>query len=85
MRNVTSGERDAIIIADVNTIGNHVSAMLIFPWVHCKYHMLTGAPKASIGGANPTGLSNEKLSVYHKHFMTYGKPSKEDQLDVRQS
>ena len=86
MRNVTSGERDATIIADVNAIGNHVSAMLIFLWVHCKYHMLTGAPTASIAGANPTGLSNEKLFVvYHKHFMTCGRPSKEDQLDVRQS
>jgi hypothetical protein len=43
------------MIADVNVIGNHVSAMLIFPRVHCKSHMLTGATTVSIGGANPTG------------------------------
>ena len=74
------------MIIAVNAIGNHIPPMLIFPRVHFKNHMSTGAPTASIGGANPTGWSNDKLFVvYRKHFMTCGRPSKEDQLDVRQS
>ena len=35
--------------------------MLKFPRVHFKNHMLTGAPTASFGSANPTGWSNERL------------------------
>jgi hypothetical protein len=71
------------MIADVNAVGNHVSAMLIFSRVRCKNHMLTGAPTVSIGGVNPTGWSNEKLFVdYLKHFMVWGRSFKEDPLDV---
>jgi len=48
--------------------------------------MLTGAPSASNGGANPAGWSNEKLFVvYRQHFMTWGRALKEDKLDIRQS
>jgi hypothetical protein len=51
---MTSGERgiNVTITVAVNAIGNHVPPMLIFPKVHFKDHMLTGAPTASIGGAN---------------------------------
>jgi hypothetical protein len=78
---VTSGERgiNVAMIVAVNAIGNHVPPMLIFPRVHFKDHMLTGAPTASIGEANPTGWSNENLFVdYLKHFIACEKPCKED-------
>ena len=39
-------------------IVKNVCPVLIFPSVHFKNHMLTGAATASIGGANPTGWSN---------------------------
>ena len=57
---VISGERgiNITLIVAVNAIGNHVHPMLIIPRVHFKNHILTGAPTASIGGANPTGWSN---------------------------
>jgi hypothetical protein len=74
------------MISDVNAIGSYVSAMLIYPRVHCKNHMLAGAPTASVGGENPTGWSNGKLFVVClKRFMTCGRSCKEDPLDVRQS
>jgi hypothetical protein len=53
--------------------------MLVFPKEHFKDHMLSGAPAASIGGANPTGWSNENLFIdYIKHFIACEKPCKED-------
>jgi hypothetical protein len=78
---VTSGERgiNVTMIVAVNAIGNHVPPMLIFPRVHFKNHMLSGAPTASIGGANPTGWSKENLFIdYLKHFIACEKPCKED-------
>jgi hypothetical protein len=57
---MTSGERgiNVTVIAAVNAIGNHVRPMLVFPREHFKDHMLSGAPAASIGGANQTVWSN---------------------------
>jgi hypothetical protein len=54
---VTSRERgiNVLMIVAVNAIGNRVPPMLVFPREHFKDHMLSGAPAASIGGANPTG------------------------------
>jgi hypothetical protein len=58
---------------------NHVPPMLIFPRVHFKDHMIIGAPAGSIGGANPSGWSNEVLFVkYLNHFIACEKPSTED-------
>jgi hypothetical protein len=55
----------------LNVTGNPFPPMLIYPKMHFKNRMLTGALKASTGGANPTGWSNEKLLVnYLKHFIT---------------
>ncbi|WP_341658275.1 helix-turn-helix domain-containing protein [Blattabacterium cuenoti] len=78
---VTSGERGANItmIVAVNAIGNHVPPMLVFPRVHFKMHMLNGAPTGSIGGANPSGWSNEKLFIdYLNHFVQFVKPTADD-------
>jgi hypothetical protein len=57
VRSVTSSEREinVLMIFAVNAIGNHVPPMLVFPREQFKDHMLSGAPEASIGGANPTG------------------------------
>jgi hypothetical protein len=67
------------MIVAVNAIGNHVPPMLVFPREHFKDHMLSGAPVASIGGANSTGWSNENLFIdCLKHFIAYEKPCKED-------
>jgi hypothetical protein len=53
---VTSGEIDKYVTANVavNAIGKHVPPELIFPRGDLKNHALTGAPTASIVGANPT-------------------------------
>lgn len=75
---VTSGERGVNItmIACINAIGNSIPPMLIFPRVNFKEHMLIGAPNGSIGGANPSGWSNEGLFVdYLKHFIKHVKPN----------
>lgn len=77
---MTSAERGANItmIAAVNAGGGFVPPMFIFPRVNFKDFMLTGAPPGSIGGANPSGWSNEKLFIqFFKHFLQYAKPSKD--------
>jgi len=74
---VTSGERgiNVTMIVAVNAVGNFVPPMLIFPRVHFKNHMLTGAPTASIAGAHPAGWSNQKLfGDYLKHFFACERP-----------
>jgi len=48
------GTNVTMIVATL-AIGNHAPPVLILPTVHFKNHMLTGAPTASLGGANPTG------------------------------
>jgi len=80
---VTSGERgiNITIIIVVNAIGNNVPPMLIFPRVHFKNHMSTGAPTASIAGANPTVWSHERLFVdCMEHCITRNRPSTEDRV-----
>lgn len=75
---VTSGERGVNItmIACINAIGNSIPPMLIFPRVNFKQHMLIGAPNGAIGGANPTGWSNEGLFLtFLKHFIDHVKPT----------
>ena len=50
-----------------------------FQIVHCKKHMLIGAPTASIGGAIPTVWSNVRLFVdYQKHVISCEMPCKVD-------
>ena len=78
---LTSGERgvNVTMIVSINAIGNHVPPMFIFPRVHFKQHMLIGAPAGSIGGANPSGWSNEHFFVdYLNHFVKSVKPSLND-------
>lgn len=80
---MTSGERgiNVTMIAAVNAIGNHVPPMLIFPRVFFKDHMLHGAPPGSIGGANPSGWSNEQLFLqYLQHFIAHVKPTEQEKV-----
>ena len=66
------------MIVAVNAIVKYVLPMLIFPSVHFKNHTLTGGPRASIGGTNPTGWSNERIFVdYLKHFIACKRACKE--------
>jgi len=55
---VTSGEKGKYVTENVavNAIGKHVPQELLFPRGDFKNHTLTGAPTASIVGANPTGF-----------------------------
>jgi hypothetical protein len=78
---MTSGEREqkVTLIAVINAVGNHLPPMLIFPKVHYKEFMLKGAPVESKEGANPSGWSNEKLSMeFLDHFIKHAKPPKEE-------
>lgn len=77
---MTSAERGTNItmISAVNAGGGFAPPMLIFPRVNFKDFMLTGAPPGTIGGANPSGWSNETLFIqFFKHFLQYAKPSKD--------
>lgn len=80
---VISGERGVNItmIAAINAIGNHVPPMLIFPRVNFKEHMLKGAPPGSVGSANPSGWSNDKIFLqYLQHFINHVKPTLENKV-----
>jgi hypothetical protein len=62
------------MIVAVNAIGNHVPPMLVIPREHFRDRMLSGTPAACIGGANPTGWSDDNLFIdYLKHFITCDK------------
>ena len=65
MGSVTSWQRgtNVTMTAAVSATGNHERPVLILPMVHCKNHMLTGAAKASVAGANTTGWPNERLCL----------------------
>ncbi|XP_072380551.1 uncharacterized protein [Diabrotica undecimpunctata] len=80
---MTYGERgiNVTLIAAVNAIGNHVPPMLIFLRVFFKDHMLQGAPPGSIGGANLSGWSNEKLFLHYlQYFIARVKPREQEKV-----
>ncbi|KAJ4437831.1 hypothetical protein ANN_13769 [Periplaneta americana] len=79
----TSAERGETVtmVSSINSIGNHIPPMLIFPRVNLKQFILKGAPTGSIGVVNPTGWNNEKYFLqYLEHFINYKKPSKEEPI-----
>lgn len=79
----TSAERGNLvtIIVAVNAIGNHIPPLFIFPRVFFKDRMLIGAPSGSIGGAAPSGWSNEQLFLkFLDHFVSHVKSSKEERI-----
>ncbi|XP_072949708.1 uncharacterized protein mod(mdg4) isoform X1 [Epargyreus clarus] len=77
MTNTERGTR-VTMIAAVNAGGRFIPPMLIFPRVTFKDFMINGVPEGSIGGANPSGWSNESMFLrFLQHFIKYAKPSKE--------
>lgn len=79
----TSAERGSLITMNVaiNAIGNHIPPLLIFPRVYFKDRMLFGAPPGTIGGATPTGWSNEEMFLkFLNHFLNHVKSSKEERV-----
>jgi len=73
---MTNAER-VTMIAAVNAGGGFMPPMLIFPRKNFKGYMLKGAPIGTIGGANPSGWSNEDLFYdFMQHFIKYSCASK---------
>ncbi|XP_033119606.1 uncharacterized protein LOC117118966 [Anneissia japonica] len=75
---ITSGERGTLVTLcqAVSATGNAIPPHFIFPRVHFKDHMLTGAPAGSIGTANPSGwMKQEDFIVFMKHFIKTVRPS----------
>ena len=78
---MTSGERgqNVTLIAAISATGNHIPPMIIYPRVNFKAHMIKGAPVGTVGGANPSGWSNETLFLqFLEHFRNHVKPSVEE-------
>lgn len=77
---MTSAERGTTVtmIAAINAGDGFIPPMLIFPRVNFKNSMITGASEGSVGGANPSGWSNESMFViFLQHFIKYAKHTKE--------
>ena len=64
--------------ACINAIGNALPPAFIFPRVHFKEHMLSGAPNGSLGLSCSSGWMNSDLfPQVLRHFMHHMKISKE--------
>ncbi|KAJ8930205.1 hypothetical protein NQ314_017020 [Rhamnusium bicolor] len=77
---VTSGERGVLVTACcfVNATGNSVAPFLIFPRVHFKNRMITGAPPGTAGGAEKTGwVNSEAFMDILKHLHRFVKSTPE--------
>ena len=59
----TSAERgnNVTLIGCVSAAGTFIPPALVFPRVHAKPHMVTGAPAGTLCLANQTGWSNEAM------------------------
>lgn len=80
---LTSGERgvNVTMISCINAVGNSVPPMMIFPRKFFKEHMLNGGPNGCVGGANPSGWSNEVLfNIFLDHFIKHTKPNISDPI-----
>ncbi|XP_065674023.1 uncharacterized protein LOC136090970 [Hydra vulgaris] len=78
---MTCGERgySITIIGEINVQGGYTPPMLIFPRKKFKDFMLKASPKGTLGGANPSGWSNEDLFLgFMKHFVKHTRSSKEN-------
>ena len=62
----------------VNTSGNMVPLIFVFPRVHCRDHFITNGPAGSIGSANPSGwMKGDDFLMFMKHFVAVTNCSKE--------
>lgn len=78
-----SQERGTLVtmIGCICASGYPVPPMLVFPRVNFKQHMLTGAPPATVGAANPSGWSNERIfREWLEHFVKFTHASKKEKV-----
>lgn len=78
---LTNAERGSNIsvIAAINAGGGYLPPMMIFPRKNFKDYMLKGAPVGTLGGASPSGWSNEELFYeFMQHFIKFSKSSKDN-------
>lgn len=76
---LTSAERGSLVtvIGAINAIGNAVPPLMVFPRVHYKQNMLTGAPAGTKGTATSSGWSSSEIFLeWMHHFIFHVKPSK---------
>jgi predicted RNA binding protein with dsRBD fold (UPF0201 family) len=81
--NITSAERgtNVSVIECVNALANSVPPCMIFPRVHFKNHMISGAPPETLGLATPSGWFNsEKFEEFLQHFIKHVKPNNEKKV-----
>ncbi|VEN35500.1 unnamed protein product [Callosobruchus maculatus] len=78
---VTSGEKGTLVTTCyvVNALGNALPPVMIFPRVHFKQHMISGAPTGTLGLASPSGWMNSSLFVKTmQHYIDHTQSSKEN-------
>ena len=78
---ITSAERGVLVTmcCCVNAIGAALPPAYVFPRVHFRDNMLTGAPNGSLGLATASGWMNSELFVVVlKHFITHMNVSKDN-------
>ncbi|KAJ8910978.1 hypothetical protein NQ315_003671 [Exocentrus adspersus] len=76
---VTSAERGTLVTTCciINATGNSIPPAMIFPRVHFKTHMLSGAPNGTLGLATKGGWMNSECFVQViKHFIKHTNATK---------
>ena len=71
---VTSAERGTLVTTCIiiSASGQYLPPVIIFPRVHFKEHMLSGAPSGSLGLACKTGWMNSELFLdVMNHFIKF--------------
>ncbi|KAF2886070.1 hypothetical protein ILUMI_20103 [Ignelater luminosus] len=66
---ITSTERGTLttMCRTINTLGNSIPPVLVFPWVHYKDFMIKGAPHGTLGAATPSGWMSTEVSWLLRH------------------
>jgi len=75
---ITLAERDVLVIIclAINTTGNAIPTMFIFPRVRFQHHFLRGGPTGCIGTVNKSGwMQGEELLQFMKHFVSHTRSS----------
>ena len=78
---VTSAERGTLVTTCIiiSASGQYLPLVIIFPRVHFKEHMLSGAPFVSLGLAYKTGWMNDELFLnVMNHFIKFSSSTKEN-------
>ena len=77
----TSAERGTLVTTCciINALGNSIPPVMIFPRVHFKEHMTSGAPTGTLGLATKGGWMNSEcfVKVIH-HFIKHSSSSKQN-------